>query len=57
MTRLTHIALRIDPELLTEARAVAEREDRSLSYIIRRALEREVARAKRANQGRKSRQK
>jgi predicted transcriptional regulator len=45
--KLDHqVMVRISPELLSEAQALAEKEDRPLSYLIRRGLEREVARLK-----------
>jgi hypothetical protein len=45
--KLDHqVMVRVSPDLYAEAQKLAVKEDRPLSYLIRRGLEREVARLK-----------
>ena len=46
-TKTIHTAFRADPELALRLSRAAAREDRSVSYVLRRAVERELARLER----------
>ena len=43
-TQLTRIGTPMDTEMVNRLREIAEREDRSIASVIRRAVEREIAR-------------
>ena len=51
-TKAQHIAFRADDEMVVLLERAARREDRSVSYLVRRAVDRELRRLERAERKR-----